>query len=733
MSWEQLPPVKPCFPLILVLFAPSLAPLKLTMKSVSDRSIAQSSIRASFRASAVLLAAMTALSVTAATIDKANNNTALDQTGSWTGAVIPTSGDTVNWNAASGLTVSTGTTDLNITGITFGGSVTGNNTIQGAYNGSTSFTFDFSSDTLTLAGHGLSNGQLVYLSGGTAPTGLALNTPYYVVNAATDTLKLSSTLAGSAIDFTTNGTTPAIRGGGASVYVGTGGINLSSLPAARTVTIVANTVLNGSQTWTAGSTANTAQLTVTGIISGSGALTLAGNSSGGIISLSGPSIFTGGLTINSGATVKFGAASLAAGGVITSGANGTGNLTINGGTLYGGVDIGAPSITVAGDFAVNVGTNSSNGRLGLGGPMDLGSATRTVTLGRTGTVSSALSATSIRFNQITNGPATSVANGTLRFVSDTVGSSGWVGVNIQNAANFTNNAGLTIGSNVITTTGTSSHFSSGSNSPTLTVEAGGIFNTSDGNTASRSSNLAGLNGAGTVTNLDTDGTATNGGQSVITVGNNNTSGNFSGKILDGTTANTQLSLGLTVAATSTVALTKTGSGIQILSGANSYSGATTISAGTIQLGASNTLPSASAISISSGGAKLDMKSFSNASDSLTFTGGGILAFDLTTPGNSTALLSLTNSLTRGGAGTWTIDLSGSSGGIGDYKLISFAGTTFSVGNFTALLPVGYAGSFALNSNDLTYSVSAIPEPSSFAALAGLGILGFAAMRRRRAA
>jgi autotransporter-associated beta strand protein len=98
-------------------------------------------------------------------------------------------------------------------------------------------------------------------------------------------------------------------------------------------------------------------------------------------------------------------------------------------------------------------------------------------------------------------------------------------------------------------------------------------------------------------------------------------------------------------------LTKTGAGTQTLSGANSYSGATTISAGTLKLGANNVLPS-TAVSI--GTAILDADIRTDTVGTLDVTGaavinlgaGGTLAF-----ANSRAINS----------GTWagTLKISGS--------------------------------------------------------------------------
>lgn len=70
------------------------------------------------------------------------------------------------------------------------------------------FTADESTDTLTAAGHDLSNGDLVelYNSGGALPAGLAVATPYYVVNVSGNDLQIEASVAGGAIDFTDNGT-----------------------------------------------------------------------------------------------------------------------------------------------------------------------------------------------------------------------------------------------------------------------------------------------------------------------------------------------------------------------------------------------------------------------------------------------------------------------------------------------------------------------------------------------
>jgi uncharacterized phiE125 gp8 family phage protein len=66
------------------------------------------------------------------------------------------------------------------------------------------FTAIAESDVLTAKGHSYSNGDIVRVSntGGALPAGLAALTDYHVVNATADTLQLSSTAGGSAINIT---------------------------------------------------------------------------------------------------------------------------------------------------------------------------------------------------------------------------------------------------------------------------------------------------------------------------------------------------------------------------------------------------------------------------------------------------------------------------------------------------------------------------------------------------
>lgn len=65
---------------------------------------------------------------------------------------------------------------------------------------------DIAKDTITLADHGLVDGDKFQLTTtGVLPAGLSLATDYYVVQSAKDSFKLSASLGGAAIDLTDQG------------------------------------------------------------------------------------------------------------------------------------------------------------------------------------------------------------------------------------------------------------------------------------------------------------------------------------------------------------------------------------------------------------------------------------------------------------------------------------------------------------------------------------------------
>src|SRR2546425_933880 len=194
---------------------------------------------------------------------------------------------------------------------------------------------------------------------------------------------------------------------------------------------------------------------------------------------------------------------------------------------------------------------------------------------------------------------------------------------------------------------------------------------------------------------------------------------------------TTLTYGGIIAGAST--LTKAGTGTLIVSGANTYTGATAISAGTLQLGATNAAPSGSAVTVS-GGATFDLRGFSDGIGSLagagTVTSGAAGAVVLTAGGNNSSTTfsgvmqngSGTVALTKTGTGTLTLSGANTYGGATTVR----AGV-LDVQNNTALGATAgattVAGGAALQ---LDGSGLVVAEPVT---LNGTGIAGGGALRQ----
>lgn len=155
-----------------------------------------------------------------------------------------------------------------------------------------------------------------------------------------------------------------------------------------------------------------------------------------------------------------------------------------------------------------------------------------------------------------------------------------------------------------------------------------------------------LTGNGTIDNV------TSGGTSVLTVGNNDNSGTFSGLIQN---------------TTGTVGLTKAGNGVETLSSANSYTGPTTVNTGTLRVSNLNAL-GAGGSTVNLNGGILDM-----ATDVVV----GIFGGSGGTIANNTT--STTNTLVVTNTGTLNAVITDGSGG-GGVKVLVTSGTLRENGN-----------------------------------------------------
>lgn len=76
--------------------------------------------------------------------------------------------------------------------------------VTGAQQVYSSVTGDAATDTLTIVNHTLQNGYAVFFQSIDGGAGLSINTTYWVISASGNTLKLSLTPGGSAVNFTTD-------------------------------------------------------------------------------------------------------------------------------------------------------------------------------------------------------------------------------------------------------------------------------------------------------------------------------------------------------------------------------------------------------------------------------------------------------------------------------------------------------------------------------------------------
>ncbi|MGO8897425.1 MAG: autotransporter-associated beta strand repeat-containing protein, partial [Isosphaeraceae bacterium] len=561
---------------------------------------------------------------------------------------------TVTSSVAGAVTLTVGATDDSgsFSGVIQNGSgavalaITNSETLSGTntYTGTTTInggTLTISADDNLGAAPGSPTTGSLNLDGGTLETtasftlntnrGISLGTSDTIDVASGTTLTYGGIIAGSGLLLTLGSGTLVLGGpnsfsGGLGIEVGTVQLGIANaIPSTVVVSDYAILDLDGHSDTIQGldgsgsvtsSVAGAVTLTVgannegdafSGVIqngSGTVALTKVGT---GTETLSGTNTYTGTTTINSGALSVSADDNLGA--IPTSPS--PGSLTLNGGTLATTANFTLNAnrgISLVGAFSViDVASGTTltyNGIIAGSGELNFFDS-GTLVLGGANTYSGAtvITAGTLRVGAANALPSTSdmTDNGTLDLDgrNDTIGAlfgSGTVTSSVTGAVTLT--IGATNDSNdffgviqngsgtvALTKIGTGYEALSNTNTysgpttlsaGTLDVEISNAIPITSDVTDNATLDLQG--NSDTIGSLSGSGTVTSGvaGAVTLTVGATNHSGIFSGVIQNGG---------------GTVALTKVGTGTETLSGANTYSGPTTISAGTLQVGAANALSS----------------------------------------------------------------------------------------------------------------------------------------------
>jgi len=405
-------------------------------------------------------------------------------------------------------------------------------------------------------------------------------------------------------------------------------------------------------------------------ITGAAGYGLAINSTGtGNVFLSSANTFAGGVTLNSG--------------LLRVGDNnglGTGTFTITGGTLAN-----ASSTVRTVSNTVNVRGNLTLGATRaaptLAGTVDLGNATRTLTVDVSSTISGPIvnggltkagAATLLLTGANTYTGVTTVNAGTLA-VGD--GTSGGIasgsGVTIAAGATLSHNRGTTVtlanaiaGAGTLANDGTGELYLSGTNSFSGTIVADAKTGITSATADDGVPNVV-ANATFSIGEVFVGGTATinalSGGGFVDPVAGQTSgtrtisvrSGDFAGVLRDGTNSRV-------------LALTKAAAGTLRLAGSNTYSGVTTVSAGTLQVDGNQSAASGT-VTVASGAALAGIGTVGGAT---TLQSGATLA-----PGATVGTLSFTRGLTLAGGGNynWQVTNAGGTAGTG-WDTVAVGGT-----------------------------------------------------------
>ncbi|MBC8008669.1 MAG: autotransporter-associated beta strand repeat-containing protein, partial [Burkholderiales bacterium] len=178
------------------------------------------------------------------------------------------------------------------------------------------------------------------------------------------------------------------------------------------------------------------------------------------------------------------------------------------------------------------------------------------------------------------------------------------------------------------------------------------------------------------------------------------------------------------AASSTGGFQKLGAGSLVLAGAQAYTGTTNVTAGVLALGAADRIADSSTLVL--GGGTFDVNGFSDTLGGLDLDANGFIDLD-----NVSSIAGSISFAASSGLDWSAFSLSITGTSISS-NAIRFGTDSLGLsGGQLAAITVNGVGGWALDGSG--YLTAAIPEPSSFAALAGLAALAGVGLRRRRRA
>ncbi len=638
-------------------------------------------------------------------------------------------GDTWNFSNVSPLNNTVGITTKNVQGIVFS-------------NAANAYTLN-TSGALSFGALGITNNSTTATQTFTGPVRMGGNS---FLQTAGGTMQFN----GSTFDLTLSGSsanrTLTIQGAGATNIVGAIGNGGTATAGSVTVTSTGATALSGNNTYDGTTTMNAV----------GGVLTLSGDNSGA----------DGAVTITAG-TVKLGHTSALGSTVLGTTVASGAVLDLNGQAIGAeAVSLTGSGISAAGALVNTSATTASlSGAVTLTGNTTIGAGNITLgNVGQSGTTS--LTKT---------GAGTLTLNGTNSYTGGTVIQNGTLDITAGNSAGgaFTIEGSATTpvlklsNVNALATTATLKGSAGASNTGTLDLAVAGAYTlgsyTGDNMKFTASSTspttlgftnnsvvTSGSSGGRTLTNADANLTITFGGSLDI-------SSNATGNLTIAGEGNTAVTGAVFNSGTGLRGLTKTGSGTLTLNGTNAYNGATQVSDGTLRINGSTSASSAvtvasgatlggsgtvgGATTISSGGlltAGTDASTIGTLSFSSTLTGssGSTFSLKLNSSSLTSDLFTVTGAATLDGATLALIDLGSATLTNGQsFTLLTASSVSGTFLNLTngAAIRVGttdYTLNYLSNAVTLTAATSSIPEPSTYALLAGLGILGLVVYRRR---